>query len=393
MNLKIDKKEILQRQKKFQEELNRKKLDSAILFTPTDIFYLTNFMFRPSERPITFFIDNNEETHLFVPALEHLHAEEYAVINHVHSYPEYPGITHPMELLKKLLQDFNVNISNVGLDSQGYSSAKGYSGPEITNLIKFKHTESIKGLVEKLRYVKSDKEIELIKTSAYWGNIAHEYLVKYSKADISEIEIEGRASFEATQQIFKELGNNYKPYGNTPHAFYRGQIGPHSAFPHSQTQNTILKKGFNVVSQAACDVWGYKSELERTMFVNEYSKDQKFYFDHMYNAQEIAFNEIKPGRPASDIESAVQDYFIKNNLTDKVQHHTGHNIGLLNHEAPFFDLGDHTILEKGMVFSVEPGIYVEGLGAFRHSDTIVVTETGYEMLTEYPRELDSLIID
>src|SRR5690625_179029 len=182
MNLKIDKKEILQRQKKFQEELNRKKLDSAILFTPTDIFYLTNFMFRPSERPITFFIDNNEETHLFVPALEHLHAEEYAVINHVHSYPEYPGITHPMELLKKLLQDFNVNISNVGLDSQGYSSAKGYSGPAITNLIKFKHTESIKGLVEKLRYVKSDKEIELIKTSAYWGNIAHEYLVKYSKA-------------------------------------------------------------------------------------------------------------------------------------------------------------------------------------------------------------------
>lgn len=392
MNFKITSEEILGRQKKFLEEIERSNLDAAILFSPTDIFYLTNFMFRPSERPITFFIDSNKETHLFVPMLEHSHAENYAVIDNVHSYPEYPGIKHPMEYLKEVLMRFNMEKRNVGIDSGGYNSAKGYSGPAITNILGFKKTVSIKGLVERLRYVKSEKEVELIKTSAYWGNIAHEFLVEFSKEGVSEIEIEGKASFEATKKIFEEVGEDYKPYGNTPHAFYRGQIGPHSAFPHSQSQNAILKKGYNVVSQAACDVWSYKSELERTMFVKEYSSEQEKYFNHMYNAQEIAFKEIKPGKPASDIEKSVQEYFKFNNLTDKVRHHTGHNIGLLNHEAPFFDLGDHTILEKGMVFSVEPGIYVDGLGAFRHSDTIVVTEEGCELLTTYPRDIDSLII-
>lgn len=392
MKFMIEKEEILKRQNKFVEKLEKMNLNAAILFTPTDIFYLTNFMFRPSERPIALFIDTNQNSHLFVPALEHSHAENYAVIDYVHSYPEYPGIKHPMEFLKELLYKYKVHTSNIGLDSEGYSSGKGYSGPKITDMMDFKQNKSIKGLVEKLRYIKSEAEIELIKTSVHWANIAHEYLVGFSKEGTSEIEIEGKASFEATKRIFEEVGEKYKPYGNTPHAFYRGQIGPHSAFPHSQTQNTILRKGYNVVSQAACDVWSYKSELERTMFVQEYSDEQKFYFNHMYNAQEVAFSEIKPGKPASDVEKKVQEYFKSNKLENKVRHHTGHNIGLLNHEAPFFDLGDHTILEQGMVFSVEPGIYVDGLGAFRHSDTIVVTESGCELLTTYPRDIDSLVI-
>ena len=78
---------------------------------------------------------------------------------------------------------------------------------------------------------------------------------------------------------------------------------------------------------------------------------------------------------------------------DTWRHHTGHSIGLEGHESPFFDRGDHTMLEPGMIFSVEPGIYVEGVGGFRMSDTILVTETGMERITYYPTDLESLIID
>src|SRR5699024_11643320 len=323
---------------------------------------------------------------LFVPALEKTHAEEYAVVNHVHSYPEYPGTEHPMNILKAVLLESGFNNLSVGMDSTDYSSAKGYKGPEITELMDFKNVESIKGLVEKIRYIKSSNEIELIKESARWGNLAHTLLVEYTKAGKREMEIEGRATYEATQMMFKTLGNGYKPYGNPAHAFYRGQIGPHSAFPHSQNQNALIEKGFNVVSQAACDVWGYKSELERTMFIGEASKEQEKYFNHMLQAQEIAFDSIKPGIEASVIEKNVQRYFKENNLEPLVRHHTGHNIGLLNHEAPFFDIGDDTLLEPGMIFSVEPGLYVEDIGAFRHSDTILITETGMELITYYPRD-------
>ncbi len=74
------------------------------------------------------------------------------------------------------------------------------------------------------------------------------------------------------------------------------------------------------------------------------------------------------------------------------KHHVGHSIGLRYHEAPFLDLGDQTIIQPGMVFTIEPGLYVTDLGGFRHSDTILVTQAGIEIMTYYPRDLDSLTI-
>ncbi|MGY0553912.1 M24 family metallopeptidase [Vreelandella sp. 2A-K22] len=392
MILKISVSEIKERQEIFLTNLKNKHCDAALLFSVTDIFYLTGFHFRPSERPIALIVDAQGFFSLFVPRMEVEHAQEYAVISTSCDYPEYPGTTHPMEYLKKVLQDKNFGSLSVGIDAEGYGSAKGYAGPAITSLITFADKVFIKGLVEEQRYIKSSTEIELIKESARWGNLAHNLLTKYTHAGGREMEAESRATQEATKAMFETLGAGYRSYGSPAHAFYRGQIGPHSAFPHSQNQNAMFKKGFNVVSQAACDVWGYKSELERTMFIEEATKEQEIFFNHMYEAQEVAFRTIKPGIPASKVEEEVQRYFKDNGLTQYVKHHTGHNMGLLNHEAPFFDLGDHTLLEPGMVFSVEPGLYVDGLGAFRHSDTIVVTEKGMDMITYFPRDLESLII-
>lgn len=127
------------------------------------------------------------------------------------------------------------------------------------------------------------------------------------------------------------------------------------------------------------------------MFVQEVSKEQEKYFTYMVQAQDIAFQNIKPGIPMSKVEEAVQAFFKENEIQHLTAHHTGHAIGLLGHEAPFFDLGDHTIIQPGMVLTVEPGIYVRGLGGFRHSDTVAVTEDGIEMLTYYPRDLNSMI--
>jgi Xaa-Pro aminopeptidase len=72
--------------------------------------------------------------------------------------------------------------------------------------------------------------------------------------------------------------------------------------------------------------------------------------------------------------------------------HTGHAIGLRNHEAPFLDVGDSTQVEPGMVFTIEPGLYAPDVGGFRHSDTIAVTPDGIDILTDYPRDVESLTI-
>lgn len=391
MLLTIPTHEFKERQNKFFEKMEEKNVDAAVLFAVTDIFYLTGFHFHPTERPIGLFVDPEKKVHIFLPQLEHEHAEEYSVVDHVHSYPEYPGIKHPMEYFKELLKEYGVEGKTVGYDAIGYGSSQGYRGPSVDKLIDVKEFVSLAGVIEEFRFVKSDSEIELIKESCRWGNLAHRLLQKYTKEGLSEIEITSKASMEATMAMIETLGPDYKPHGQTAYAIFRGQIGPESAFPHAVTQNVILQKGDTLVTGAAADVFGYKSELERTMFVGEYTKDQEKYFNYMYEAQDVAFDAIKAGTSYASVEQQVQNYFKEQGITELTRHHTGHNIGLLGHEAPFFDLGDDTEIKAGMVVTVEPGIYVPGLGGFRHSDTVLVTEDGIEMLTYYPRDLASLI--
>ncbi|MFD1037309.1 M24 family metallopeptidase [Virgibacillus byunsanensis] len=391
MLLSIPKYELKARQEKFQKRLSERNCDGAVIFAVTDIFYLTGFHFHATERPMGLMVDPNQKVHLFVPQLEHEHAEEYGAVDFVHSYPEYPGIKHPMQYFKEVLQKFDFEGKTIGYDSLGYGSPMGYRGPTVDQLIESKEFVSLHGVIEELRFIKSPNEVELIKESCRWGNLAHRLLQKYTKVGLSEIEITSKASQEATLSMIETLGPDYKPHGKTAYAIFRGQIGPESAFPHAVTQNLIMSKGDTLVTGAASDVFGYHSELERTMFVEEVSKEQEKYFNYMYKAQDIAFEAIKPGVTYASVEETVQKYFKEEGITELTRHHTGHNIGLLGHEAPFFDLGDDTVIEPGMVVTVEPGIYVNGLGGFRHSDTVLVTEDGIEMLTYYPRDLASLI--
>ena len=151
-------------------------------------------------------------------------------------------------------------------------------------------------------------------------------------------------------------------------------------------------EGDVLVTGAGAPVWGYNSELERTMVIGPASEDQKQMFEHMVALQDIAISEIKPGVKCSKIDKAVRAYYENNNLMDYWKHHVGHAIGLRYHEGPFLDIGDETEIQPGMVFTVEPGLYSPDLGGFRHSDTVAVTEDGNEILTYYPRDLDNLTI-
>lgn len=393
MLLAIPKEEILERQTTFINRLHEHQIDCAILFSVTDIFYLTGFHFTPTERPMGLLIDSTGKTHMFVPALEHGHTEMNAYVNHVHSYPEYPGIRHPMEYLKDVLAECHFTGKTVGIDSDGYGSPMGYRGPRVSDILSADFV-SVGGWIQEARLVKSPNEIELIKESLRWSHLALRLLQSYSKPGLDAIEIEGRASQEASLTMLKALGQNFKAYsgyGNSAFAVFSGQVGPMSALPHAITQSITLKKGDTLGTGSDAAVYGYHSELERTMFVQEANREQERYFNLMVEAQNVAFRTIRAGIPSSKVEEEVQRYFQDHGVTHLTRHHTGHSLGLLMHETPFFDLGDQTILEPGMIFTVEPGIYVEGLGGFRHSETILVTEKGMEMLTYYPRDLESLI--
>jgi Xaa-Pro aminopeptidase len=175
-------------------------------------------------------------------------------------------------------------------------------------------------------------------------------------------------------------------------AMYRGQIGRNGSIPHALAENIVFRGGDVLVTGATAPVWGYLSELERTMVIGPPSDQQERLFEHMLAIQQIAFEAIRVGVRCCDVDDAVRQYYDRHQLTEYWRHHVGHAIGLRYHEGPFLDRGDKTEIRAGMVFTVEPGLYHPEVGGFRHSDTVAVSDDGLEFITYYPRDLQSLIL-
>jgi Xaa-Pro aminopeptidase len=394
MRLYISRDEHLRRQERVRAALRERGADALVLFSPAQIFYLTGFAFIATERPMALIVASGEAI-LFVPRLEQEHAASHAVVDRVVSYPEYPTELHPMRRLADVMTGVGLAAASLGVDSDGYPGIMGYRGPRLSEALPQATVRVMRELIEDMVKVKSEEEIALIRESCRWGNLAHALLQEHTRPGLNESEVSQRASFEATMTMIRTLGPAYRPLSWTfpgAHAGYRGQIGAHSAIPHAMTTNAVFKAGDVLVTGASASVGGYLSELERTMIIAPVSAEQRRYFDLMVGAQDAAFDAITPGRPCADVDRAVRAFLERHDLMPYWRHHVGHALGMGVHEAPFFDIGDDTIMEPGMVFSVEPGIYVPGFAGFRHSDTVLVTDTGFEMLTYYPRDLASLTI-
>lgn len=394
MRLTISKAELSRRVQTVRTEAARRGLTAMVLFSPTHVFYLTGLGFIATERPMALAV-TADETVLFVPALETEHANEEAAVTRVVVYPEYPSETHPMLRLKDLLSELRLANGRLGVDSDGYPGIWGYRGPKLSEVLSGATITVAKDLVEDMIKVKSAEELELIRESARWGNLAHALLQEYTRPGHTETEIALQASMEATLTMVRTLGPSYRAlswHGSGAHAGFRGQIGKQSAIPHAITTNVKIQAGDILVTGASAAVGGYGSELERTMVVGAPTEEQARYFEFMLGTQQTAFDAIRPGARCSDVDRAVREFFERNDLMSYWRHHVGHALGIGPHEAPFFDIGDDSILQPGMVFSVEPGIYVPEFAGFRHSDTVVVTETGMDLLTYYPRDLAALTI-
>ena len=385
--------EFAARRTRLAEHLRAQELDAAVLFDNYYILYYAGFAFVPTERPIAFILTAGGEAALLVPRLELEHARTKTGFERIYHYVEYPYEPHPMHALREGLSDLGAK-GVIGADSDGYPWIFGYRGPSLSELTSSR-VATITAFVEDQMAIKSSAEVGLIRESVKWGNLAHRLLQRYTKVGTAENAVSMRASHEATLAMLDTLGHLYQgwsTYGEGASAGYRGQIGRNAAIPHALANNITFQEGDVLVTGAGMPLYGYNSELERTMVIGRPSDQQRRMFEHMMAVQEIAFNATRPGVPCGDVDRAVRAYYEAHDLMANWRHHSGHAIGLRYHEGPFLDVGDHTEIRPGMVFTVEPGLYAPDLGGFRHSDTVLVTAEGIEVLTYYPRDLESLTL-
>jgi Xaa-Pro aminopeptidase len=387
-----------QRLARVRERMDALNLDALVLFHPERIGYLSTFVFVSTERPMALVVPRRGELGIMIPQLEQEHVKKAPDIADLQVYPEYPsgpGGRHPMQYLRDLLDRQGVLGRRLGVDSDGYGDVNGYSGPTVTEVNGDGSVVLARDLVDSLRQVKSPAELDLIRESCTWGNLAHRLLQKHMAIGKTEIEVGLAATSEAILIMLDTLGTSYASQSRglrNPPVSASFIAGANTALPHGMRRGQGLRPGDAIITGASADIGGYHSELERTMMVGE--PDQAFcrYFDAMLSIQDAGFRAIRPGRTCGDVENDVQTEIARLGFSHLTRHHTGHGIGLEGHERPFLDLGDQTVLEPGMVFSIEPGLYVPGLAGFRHSDTAIVTADGVELATFYPRDLASLIV-
>jgi Xaa-Pro dipeptidase len=376
--------------------LIKRKLDALYLTNGTSVFYLTGYSFIATERPAALIVPVDGEITFMGPLLEKDHVPlKTTIIEDVKTYVDYPGEKHPIEHFAKFLEDMGLARKRIGIDNKaGAAGIWGYRGQSITKKLREAKFVNVKDLVPSMRLVKSEEEIALMKESSKWANLAHTLLQEYTAEGLWDVEVAYSASCEASILMKKALGHNYEPMRNSSpvNVGFRGQIGEMSAIPHSIATKRAIRRGDIVVTGAGADVGGYSCELERTMIVGKPTSKQKRYFNVMVKAQEAAFKTFKPGVKCSDIDKATIDVFKKAGLMPLVKHHTGHGLGLEGHEPPWLDIGNDEPLRARMIVSCEPGIYQTGFAGFRHSDTVLITEDGAEIITYYPRNLDALTL-
>lgn len=393
--LSISEDEFAARRDRVRAELRRRGLVALVQFGALRTFYLTGFAHSTTERPIALIIPVDGDVAALLPHLEEEHVQErIPAITRLAVYPEYPDHKHPMLWLKDLLTDMGLADKPLGIDADGAPAAYGYRGPALSAVVPDARLENLREWLDELRVTKSPAEIQLIRECVALGNIVVRLIQDRVRPGDDEISVSLKAMADASAEALRLLGPAFRGYDNGSIPVRGGFVGgAKTALPHPIDDATPLKAGDVLIAWGSGQLGGARSELERTMILGHPTDRQRWFFEHMLQAQQTGLDAIRPGIPCSAVNDAVLTYLRKHDLIPYVRHHTGHGKGGLEvHEPPYLDSGDHTILEPGMCFSCEPGLYVPGLGGFRHSETVVVTEAGREVLTNYPRDLDSLVI-
>jgi Xaa-Pro aminopeptidase len=384
------------RVKRLREEMVKRELDAFLVTNGVSIFYLSGFYHLVTERPAALLVSLDGDLTFMGPLLEADHLNHQTqLVKHLYTYLDYPGTTHPIELFAEWLKDLGYAKSKIGTDNpSGASATMGYTGPPLTEKLPEAKLVKADDILWEMRLTKSPEEVDLIRESAKWGNLTHQLLQEYTSPGRWDADVALEATMEATAIMKKTLGPQYTPIAGTRCCFagFRGQVGWKSAMPHSIAIDRPIKQGDVLVTGAGADVGGYNSELERTMIIGPPTDHQKHYFEVMLGAQDAAITALKPGATCADVDKAANKVIHNAGLKELIRHHTGHGIGLQGHEPPWLDQGNPTPLKPGMVVSIEPGIYHLGYAGFRHSDTLIVTEEGNEVVTYYPRDLESLTI-
>lgn len=345
-----------ERVKKF---MLQKNINQIIITDPFDIFYLTGQLINPGERFFGMYLNCNGIKKILVNELFTLKDIDDIEIFY------YSDSDDPIKILANMLKNESILVD------------KNFPARFLLPLMNFCNIKYfVSNVLEYVRLIKDMDEIKLMQRSSYLTDYVMNLLVENIYEGQSELEL-----VEILKDIKKKL--EFDAFSFEPIIAFGGN----AAEPHHIPNETKLKLGDCIVIDIGFVKDNYCSDMTRTFFYRYVTDFDKKIYDIVLQANLMAIDKIKPGVRFCDIDLAARNFIKDNGYGGNFIHTTGHSIGLQCHEFGTVSFRNYDTIKPGMIFSIEPGIYLKNKIGVRIEDLILVTDNGYELLNNYPKNL------
>lgn len=344
--------------------MESRDLDGVLLFSLENIRYLSGF----TGSDAVFFL-TPKEAFFLTDSRYWTQAEDEVYDSQIIRYKK------KIDGIVTLLSD--LNLKRVGFESPSlpfslYQSLVEKLGAQV-ELVPLERE------LRNLRALKDESELSLIRSAIEIASEAFLYTMKILKAGAEE------------QQLSLEMEFFMKRHGAEATGFdIIVASGSRSALPHGRASDKKIETGDFVLIDFGSRFKGYHSDQTRTVFCGSSSSEQRKIYEIVKTAHDRAIEKIRPGILICEVDQAARDYIQSQGYGEYFGHGTGHGIGLAVHEDPMVNGENQDLLQEGMVFTIEPGIYIPGWGGVRIEDMVRVTSTGAEVLTYLPTEFQEI---
>lgn len=357
---------------KLNASLRTSDLDAVILNPSPTLKYLTGLSFHLMERPVVLFFALDQTPAIVLPELELQKVASLPYALQVFAYGENPSAWG--DVFRKAVQALGLDGKRIGVE------------PRNLRLLEFQYVKSAAPAAEfpdagetlaGLRLRKEPAEVEAMRRAVKIAQSALEATIPLIKMGMTEKEL----SAELVMQLLRHGSEPEMPFSPIVSA------GPNAANPHASPTERKLQAGDLLVVDWGAAYDGYISDLTRTFAVGEVDDEFQKIHKVVQEANAAGRAAARPGVPCAEVDKAAREVIEKAGYGKYFTHRTGHGIGMEGHEEPYMRGDNLQILEPGMAFTVEPGIYLPGRNGVRIEDNVVVTESGADVLSDMPREM------
>ena len=350
-------------------------LDAVILNPGPTLTHLTGLHFHLMERPVVLLFAKDQDPAIVLPELELQKVTSLPYKLQVFPYPENPSEWD--NAFRKAVQALNLDGKRIGVD------------PRQLRLLEFRHVKAGapeadypdgSDVLSALRLKKEKAEVEAMRRAVQIAQAALEATIPLVKMGMTEKEL----SAELVMQLLKHGSEPEMPFAPIVSA------GPNSANPHASPTERKLQAGDLLVIDWGATYEGYISDLTRTFAVGEVDAEYEKIHQIVQEANAAGRASSKPGVPCANVDKAARAVIEKAGYGKYFTHRTGHGIGMEGHEEPYMRGDNMQLLEPGMAFTVEPGIYLPDRNGVRIEDNVVITEDGADVLSNMPREIKAV---